>query len=187
LSQWGALSFLVPNLKWEKPHETFFSQILRQPINEGTLALRLLVLLHATPAPKAVGSLGHLMFPQKMIEQIEAAITLLSQLRDGSLSYKDLLKSGRRPLPPEFKAFIGKAVKVKTLAPKRKAVVDWERFQDSAPCLTGQDVRDLGYKPGPIYTKIFDALRQARWEGKLRTREEEIRFLQRTFPITHGH
>ena len=41
----------------------------------------------------------------------------------------------------------------------------------------------LGYKPGPLFTRIFDALRQARWEGKLRTREEEIRFLTHTFPL----
>jgi len=37
-----------------------------------------------------------------------------------------------------------------------------------------------------VFTKIFEALRQARWEGKLRTREEEIRFIQYTFPMTHG-
>ena len=108
-------------------------------------------------------------------------------MRDGNLSYKDMPQNSRRPLPPEVKAFIGKAVKMKALAPKKEVLEDWQRFHDSAPCLTGRDVRDLGYKPGPIFTKIFDALRQARWEGKLRTREEEIRFLQHTFPIQHGH
>jgi hypothetical protein len=44
-------------------------------------------------------------------------------------------------------------------------------------------VRDLGYRPGPLFTQIFDALRKARWEGKLRTREEEIRFLASAFPL----
>ncbi len=186
LSQWGALSFLVPNLKWEKSHEAFFGQLIRRPEKENALLLRLLVLLHAIPFPKAVGSLGHLMFPQKMIEQIELALTLVARMKDGSFSFAEMQRNAKRPLPPEVKSFISKAVKLKALAPKKTAIVDWQRFVDSAPSLTGRDVRDLGYKPGPLFTRIFDALRQARWEGKLRTREEEIRFLQNTFPIQNG-
>jgi tRNA nucleotidyltransferase (CCA-adding enzyme) len=187
LSQWGALSFLVPNLKWEKSHDVLFGQLTRQKETDSTLLLRLLALLHAIPFPKAVGSLGHLMFPQKMIEQIELALTLVGRMKDGSLTFPEMQKIAKRPLPSEVKSFINKAVKLKTLAPKKEVLVDWQRFQDSAPALTGRDVRDLGYKPGPVFTKIFDALRQARWEGKLRTREEEIRFLQNTFPIQNGH
>ena len=187
LSQWGALSFLVPNLKWEKSHETFFGQCVRRTKTEDALLLRLLILLHAIPLPKAVGSLGHLMFPQKLIEQIDTALTLVARMKDGSLSPKDLQQYSKRPMRAEVKSFIGKAVKLKALAPRKETVEDWHRYHDSAPCLTGRDVRDLGYKPGPVYTKIFDALRQARWEGKLRTREEEIRFLQNTFPINNGN
>ena len=184
LSQWSALSFLVPNLKWEKSHELFFGRSVRQAKAEDTLLLRLL--LHAIPFAKAVGSLGHLMFPQKTIEQIDTALTLTARMKEGSLSSKDLQRYSKRPLPPAVKTFIGKAVKMKALTPRKEAVDDWQRFHDSAPCLTGRDVRDLGYKPGPVYTKIFDALRQARWEGKLRTREEEIRFLRHTFPLPNG-
>jgi len=92
LSQWGALSFLIPNLKWEKSHDAFFGQLIRQSDKENTLLLRLLVLVHAIPFPKAVGSLGHLMFPQKMIEQIELALTLLAQMKEGRLSLSDMPK-----------------------------------------------------------------------------------------------
>ena len=77
-------------------------------------------------------------------------------------------------------------MRARSLIPKKTPAQDWQRFQDSAPCLSNQDVRDLGYKPGPVFTRIFDALRQARWEGKLRTREEEIRFIEHTFPLTNG-
>ena len=99
-----------------------------------------------------------------------------------------------RPRPPEAQRSddLFRARLAGQLDPKHKLVrlaglIDWQRFEDSAPALTGRDVRDLGYKPGPVFTKIFEALRQARWEGKLRTREEEIRFLQNTFPIQNGH
>jgi len=187
LSQWGALAFLIPNLKWEKSHDTLFGQLIKQPAKESTLMLRLLVLLHTIPFAKAVGNLGHLMFPQKTIEQIEVVLSLLAQMKEGHLTLSEMQKTAKHPLSPELKTFIGKAVKMKSLAPKPEVLQDWQRFHDSAPCLSGRDVKDLGYKPGPVFTKIFEALRQARWEGKLRTREEEIRFIQHTFPMTNGH
>ena len=186
LSQWGGLTFLIPNLKWEKSHDTFFGHLIRQPEKESSLMLRLLILLHAIPFSKAIGNLEHLMFPQKMIEQIELALTLLGRMKEGTLTVADMHKSAKRPLPQEVRSFLSKAVKIKAIVPKKDALTDWGKFHDSAPCLSGRDVRDLGYKPGPVFTKIFEALREARWDGKLRTREEEIRFLQHTFPITHG-
>ncbi len=187
LSQWGALSFLVPHLKWERSHETFFGQLIKQQDQTHALQMRLLVLVHTLPYAKAVGSLGHLMFSQQTMEQVELALTLLARLREGTLSMSDVKKRSRQPLPPEVRSFVTKALKVKSLTKRKSATLDWQRFEDSAPTLTGQDVRDLGYKPGPVYTKIFEALRQARWEGKLRTREEEIRFIQYEFPLQNGH
>lgn len=186
LSRWGALSFLVPNLKWEKSHHTLFGPLLKQPARGDALLSRLLALMHAIPFAKAVGSLGHLMFPQKTIEQVEQALSILSRVREGGLTPADLKSAARHPLRAEVKQFVSKAIKIKTITAGHGAQVDWQRVQDSAPTLTGQDVRDMGYKPGPVFTKIFEALRQARWEGKLRTREEEIRFIQHTFPQANG-
>jgi len=186
LSDWGALTFLIPNLKWEKSHDVLFGQVVKQASKEEALQVRLLALMHTIPLTKAIGSLEHLMFPQKMIEQIELALTLISRMKEGTLSAADMHKNAKRPLSPEVRAFITKAVKVKAISPKKDVFKDWQRFHDSAPCLTGNDVRELGYKPGPIFTKIFEALRQARWEGKLRTREEEIRFINNSFPLPHG-
>jgi tRNA nucleotidyltransferase (CCA-adding enzyme) len=183
LSQWGALSFLVPNLKWEKSHELLFGHFLKAKVKGDALTLRLMVLLHALPFPKAVGSLSHLMFPQKMIEQIEQALLVFVRLRQGLLTLQDARRAAAKPMSPEVIQFLGDTVKLRAMFPKKQPVQDWARFQDSTPCLSGRDVRDLGYKPGPVFTRIFDALRQARWEGKLRTREEEIRFLTHTFPL----
>ena len=46
LSQWGALSFLVPNLKWEKSHDLFFGQLKKNEAKEDPLMMRLLVYAH---------------------------------------------------------------------------------------------------------------------------------------------
>jgi tRNA nucleotidyltransferase (CCA-adding enzyme) len=182
LSEWGALATLIPNLKWEKSHDLLFGHFLKTKWKEDELLLRLLILLHALPFPKAVGSLAHLMFPQKMIGQIEQALLIFVRLRQGLLTQKDAQKTAGHPLTPSVSAFLNETVRLRALFPKTRPAQDWQRFQDSTPCLSGRDIRDMGYKPGPVFTRIFDALRQARWEGKLRTREEEIRFLTNTFP-----
>ena len=186
LSQWGALPYLIPNLKWEKSHDILFGHFLKSKTKGDQLTLRLLILLHALPFPKAVGSLGHLMFPQKLIEQIEQTLQLFVRLRQGQLTLQDAKRAKARPMTPEVSAFLSETLRIRSLFPRKQPQQEWQRFQDSAPCLSGQEVRDLGYKPGPLFTRIFDALRQARWEGKLRTREEEIRFLTDTFPLNGG-
>ena len=186
LSQWGALALLIPNLKWEKSHELLFGRFIKGKPVKDPLLLRLLILLHALPFPKAVGSLAHLMFPQKLIEQIERALHVLVRLRQGVLSLQDARRMEGRPLAPEVITFLNEAVRTRLMFPRKQPLQEWRRFQESAPRLSGRDIRDLGYKPGPLFTRIFDALRQARWEGKLRTREEEIRFLTQTFPLNGG-
>lgn len=185
LAQWGALNSLIPNLKWEKSHDQLFGRVIKGKQAEGILLQRLLVLLHAMPIPKAVGSLGHLMFPQKTIEQVESTLHILTRLREGALTLQDAKKMHAKSLPAEVSQFLSEALRLRAIFPK-KQLQEWQRFQDSEPCLSGRDIRDMGYKPGPLFTRIFDALRQARWEGKLRTREEEIRFLTHTFPM-NGH
>jgi tRNA nucleotidyltransferase (CCA-adding enzyme) len=43
--------------------------------------------------------------------------------------------------------------------------------------LKGQDLLDLGYKPGPRYKEIFDLLLERKLAGELRSKKEEIAFL----------
>jgi tRNA nucleotidyltransferase (CCA-adding enzyme) len=181
LQEWNVLGYIAQGLRWERSHEQLFNQALKAERRYDALTLRLAVLLHTVPVSKAVGALGHLMFPQKMIQQVEQSLTLLARLREGGVTPSEL--NGRKSvIPPEVKWFVDHAIKVKTLAPKRQAVDQWERLHESTPCLTGRDIEEMGYRPGPLYGRILTALRQARWEGKLRTREEEVRFIREVFP-----
>ncbi|HUJ30385.1 MAG TPA: CCA tRNA nucleotidyltransferase [Candidatus Acidoferrum sp.] len=47
--------------------------------------------------------------------------------------------------------------------------------------LTGDDLRALGYKPGPQYKEILDAVEEAQLDGRLVDREEAIRLVKSTF------
>jgi len=49
------------------------------------------------------------------------------------------------------------------------------------PLLKGYDLRQLGLKPGPVYRRALAALRSAKLDGRLHTREDEISFVLQHF------
>lgn len=42
------------------------------------------------------------------------------------------------------------------------------------PLLTGDDLRSLGWKPGPLFKRVLDAVRVAQLDGEVRSREDAI-------------
>ena len=44
------------------------------------------------------------------------------------------------------------------------------------PSITGKDLRNMGYNPGPSFKKALDAVWQARIDGLVRTRQEELSY-----------
>jgi len=51
------------------------------------------------------------------------------------------------------------------------------------PLLSGEDLIDLGYKPGPQFREILSAVEDAQLEGTLHSRDEALSFVQREFPL----
>jgi tRNA nucleotidyltransferase (CCA-adding enzyme) len=50
------------------------------------------------------------------------------------------------------------------------------------PLLNGGDLKDLGYRPGPIFKTLLETLLLARLDEKVSTRQEEIELLTRQHP-----
>jgi tRNA nucleotidyltransferase (CCA-adding enzyme) len=48
--------------------------------------------------------------------------------------------------------------------------------------LSGKDLQSMGYAPGPVFKKILTSLLEAKLEGKVRNREEEITYVMKHFP-----
>lgn len=46
------------------------------------------------------------------------------------------------------------------------------------PSINGKDLRTMGYKPGPAFKRALDAVWQARLDGLVRTREEEMKYVK---------
>ena len=52
------------------------------------------------------------------------------------------------------------------------------------PLITGDDLINLGYIPGPRFKEILGAVEDAQLEGKIHNREEAVEFVTRDFPVT---
>jgi tRNA nucleotidyltransferase (CCA-adding enzyme) len=52
---------------------------------------------------------------------------------------------------------------------------------ERVPDLTGADLKQLGFKPGPVYRKILEQLRCARLDGIVSSRTEEISLAQKVY------
>jgi poly(A) polymerase len=50
------------------------------------------------------------------------------------------------------------------------------------PLITGQDLIEAGYEPGPRFKEILAVVEDAQLEGRLVTREEAVAFVKREFP-----
>ena len=47
--------------------------------------------------------------------------------------------------------------------------------------LTGEDLKEMGYKPGPLFKRILESVEEAQLEGRIRTRREAERLVETTF------
>ena len=51
------------------------------------------------------------------------------------------------------------------------------------PILMGRDLIELGYPKGALIGKILDELLRARLRGEVETREDEIRWIKKHYPL----
>jgi tRNA nucleotidyltransferase (CCA-adding enzyme) len=45
--------------------------------------------------------------------------------------------------------------------------------------ITGEDLKEMGLEPGPLFGRLLDGLRDARLDGKVSTRQDEETLLER--------
>jgi tRNA nucleotidyltransferase (CCA-adding enzyme) len=50
------------------------------------------------------------------------------------------------------------------------------RLRQIEPTLGGKDLVEMGYKPGPIYREVIQAVLDAKLDGRLKTRKEELSY-----------
>jgi poly(A) polymerase len=51
------------------------------------------------------------------------------------------------------------------------------------PLITGRDLIDAGYEPGPRFKEVLTAVEDAQLEGRLTSREAAMEYVRREFPV----
>jgi len=164
LWDWGLWPFWSPRWKWS----AFLPKALRAaPGGISLLAFRLMALCRSQTPADAKKDLSALSFSRAAGEEVSAALAALKAfgrrrgpIPDGALS-------------PAALAFLALALK----DPRLPA-----RWVQSAPLLAGEDLKQMGYAPGPQYKKILDDIRRQRFAGRLKKKEDEARYILDNFP-----
>lgn len=66
----------------------------------------------------------------------------------------------------------------------RKALADYiNTWRSVRPLVSGKDLIAMGYKPGPLFGVMLGALRDARLDGTVRSREDELNLLRELYPL----
>ncbi|UNC92513.1 CBS domain-containing protein [Candidatus Contubernalis alkaliaceticus] len=52
-----------------------------------------------------------------------------------------------------------------------------EKFSSVTPYITGEDLKELGYSPGPLFKEVLEELKMARLDGLVKSRDEEVRLV----------
>jgi len=109
----------------------------------------------------------------RTLRQVAQLRTLVPQL-----SKKGLSRSGLYHLLRPYSSQAIFLLWLTTKALKKRLELYHKKLACVEPLLDGQDLKRLGVPPGPIYGQILEALRDARLDGKVRSRKGEERLVK---------
>ena len=191
LQELDLLKFISPDLTFDKEKEKLFTQM--------HAVLQWYELLYRgqpcdTQAFYALGLLDRMGFEQveDFCKRTELAESLKRRILENTESFRDAtsklpaaIYTGKKseiykmlePLSQETKLFIMAKTKSEEI---KKAISNYVTYKDVLkPIFTGEDLKKLGIKEGPVYKKILETLKDAKIDLNLRTKEDEVSFVKK--------
>lgn len=86
-----------------------------------------------------------------------------------------------KPIPTEILLFT--MAKTKSEEIKKAISVFIIKLKEVKTLINGQDLIDLGIKPGAIFRELFEEVLKARLDGKVETREDELEWVRRQLSL----
>jgi tRNA nucleotidyltransferase (CCA-adding enzyme) len=86
-------------------------------------------------------------------------------------------------LPLDIPSILFTMAKTKDQEQKKAISLYLTTLRKISPELTGKDLKKMGFAPGPLFRQILTSLLEARLEQKIKSREEEVRFVRDNFRI----
>lgn len=188
LAEMGALQCIHPTLKldkqlWWQVH--FASRCLRRFDPKNSLEhwqVRLEILIaYLAPEYRTVVAMK-LQMPEEIIERIQ-------QLAATEAELASLANACFRPsqIVLHLRQYdLSTLILIAVRSPKAIRRLIWQyltRWANVKPLLDGNDLKALGYKPGPHFKSMLDAILAATVDGEIRERAHAEAFLKKNFPL----
>lgn len=138
--------------------------------------LRLELILATLSPHEASQTTGQLNLSSESFERLEKLLSLEEKLEQGlSAEAKDSLVYGYlEAASDELFLLLAARASSKLRRTIHRYLKDWK---EKAPLLTGNDLKNLGLKPGPAFKSILTMLREKQLDGELKSREDAIAFV----------
>ncbi len=179
LGELGVLAHVHPGLRCDKWLQTRYRAI-REELKPETWNLKpeeapflhLALLAYRLDDEELEGLIARLMMPRdeaeilRLLRSLKETLPRLGKARRPSAIYRLL-----QPYPARALAVVWVATDRKR--PRERLLryqTEWRLVEAE---LTGDDLKAMGLKPGPLFGRLLSELRDAWLDGKVRTREEE--------------
>lgn len=191
------LKFIHPNLVLTKALEETFEAIqetfawfnllfLEEELNKAHLFL--MALFEGLKTQEREKALQRLSVPpsarKEILEGIEQSKAVLLKLQSVLQKEKEIYYTLQ---PLSLPTILFTIAKAKDKRQKKVISLYLTTLRKIKPALTGKDLKTMGYRPGPLFNKILKAILDARLEGHIKSREEEIRFVKEKFPLKRNN
>lgn len=182
LSKLGVLRFIYPGLcpdckMFLKVGEAMLlASIVYNEIDVSLL--NLLVLVDKLNGDELKAFLTMLRFPRKIrndVLKIKENKGLILFLRRKGLK-NSIIYERLNKIPKEGLIFIMAKTKSKEV---KREILKFFTLKKEPIFTTGDDLKRLGFKPGPIYKKILKELFLLKLDGKIKTKEDELKFIDK--------
>jgi tRNA nucleotidyltransferase (CCA-adding enzyme) len=189
MKEWDLLKFIHPNLKATLEVERLFDEIGK------TLTWFRLLYLDLKVDTSYVYFLGLIdrlkdSIADETLERLAIPVRLRERIRLSRTRYRDVLyvfyKEPKLPLSRVYdllksldtEAILLMMAKAKKDNARKYISLYLTRLRDTRVTLTGNDLKVLGIPPGPRYRKLLEELLNAKLDGTVGNREEEIAFVK---------
>ncbi len=185
MNEYGVLKVLCPEINWNRSKKDLFESIRKMVIwhkvaFERKLNYPLLyfaALLEGLPYQKVEEFLESLSPP---VAEKELIMKIFIKSRQVLGRIHKNLKNSQilellEGLPEEVVLYM--AAKAKDGWKKGKILQFLKEWRFLKPSITGNDLKKLGIKPGPIYREILREVRNRVVDGELLNREEQVKFI----------
>lgn len=186
-----ALKFLHPSIVWNKQLEDLFKEIkvvfswfdllyLKKSYDKSLVYL--LGLVDNLNKEDLSAFLDKLEFSEGLKRRILEKRYLILEIYNKWQVAPSILPSQiyftLKDLPTEYLLYLMAKMPEK----KKKCVSDYfVKLKDVETILTGEDLKAIGFRPGPIFKKILEGLLKAKLDGIVKTRADEEQFVFEKF------